>query len=31
MAGRRGTLARVAAIGYREVEFAGYFDPRPRP
>jgi len=24
-----GTLARVAAIGYREVEFAGYFDHRP--
>ena len=22
----RGTLARVAAMGYREVEFAGYFD-----
>lgn len=22
----RGTLARVAALGYREVEFAGYFD-----
>ncbi|HJU64811.1 MAG TPA: hypothetical protein VJ596_04005, partial [Gemmatimonadaceae bacterium] len=21
-----GTLARVAQIGYREVEFAGYFD-----
>lgn len=24
-----GTLARVAAIGYREVEFAGYFDHSP--
>ena len=24
-----GTLARVASIGYREVEFAGYFDWRP--
>lgn len=24
-----GTLARVAAIGYREVEFAGYFDRSP--
>lgn len=24
-----GTLARVAALGYREVEFAGYFDRRP--
>jgi sugar phosphate isomerase/epimerase len=24
-----GTLARVAAIGYREVEFAGYFDHAP--
>ncbi len=24
-----GTLARVASIGYREVEFAGYFDRRP--
>jgi sugar phosphate isomerase/epimerase len=24
-----GTLERVAAIGYREVEFAGYFDHRP--
>ena len=24
-----GTLARVAAIGYREVEFAGYFDRTP--
>ena len=21
-----GTLAKVAAIGYREVEFAGYYD-----
>ena len=25
-----GTLAKVAAIGYREVEFAGYFDHSPR-
>jgi len=25
-----GTLARVAAIGYKEVEFAGYFDRTPR-
>jgi sugar phosphate isomerase/epimerase len=24
-----GTLSRVAAIGYREVEFAGYFDHTP--
>ncbi len=24
-----GTLAKVAAIGYREVEFAGYFDHFP--
>lgn len=24
-----GTLARIAEIGYREVEFAGYFDRRP--
>lgn len=24
-----GTLARLAAIGYREVEFAGYFDHEP--
>lgn len=24
------TLARVAKIGYREVEFAGYFDKNPR-
>lgn len=24
-----GTLARVAKIGYREVEFAGYFDKTP--
>jgi sugar phosphate isomerase/epimerase len=24
-----GTLGRVAAIGYKEVEFAGYFDRRP--
>ncbi|MGH7567687.1 MAG: sugar phosphate isomerase/epimerase family protein [Gemmatimonadales bacterium] len=24
-----GTLARIAAIGYREVEFAGYFDRGP--
>jgi sugar phosphate isomerase/epimerase len=24
-----GTLAKVAAIGYREVEFAGYFDRTP--
>lgn len=25
-----GTLARVAALGYREVEFAGYFDRSPK-
>ncbi len=25
-----GTLARVAEIGYREVEFAGYFDRSPQ-
>lgn len=25
----RGTLARIAAVGYREVEFAGYFDESP--
>lgn len=25
-----GTLQRVAALGYREVEFAGYFDQQPR-
>ena len=25
-----GTLARLAAIGYREVEFAGYFERKPR-
>jgi sugar phosphate isomerase/epimerase len=25
-----GTLAKVAAIGYKEVEFAGYFDRSPR-
>jgi sugar phosphate isomerase/epimerase len=25
-----GTLAKVAAIGYKEVEFAGYFDHSPR-
>ena len=24
-----GTLARVAEIGYKEVEFAGYFDHSP--
>ena len=24
------TLAKVAAIGYREVEFAGYFDHSPK-
>jgi sugar phosphate isomerase/epimerase len=24
-----GTLARIAALGYREVEFAGYFDRTP--
>ena len=24
-----GTLARVAAVGYKEVEFAGYFDRTP--
>jgi len=26
----RGTLARIAALGYREVEFAGYFDQSPQ-
>ncbi len=26
----RATLARIAALGYREVEFAGYFDQSPR-
>jgi sugar phosphate isomerase/epimerase len=25
-----GTIAKVAAIGYKEVEFAGYFDHSPR-
>ncbi len=25
-----GTLARVAALGYREVEFAGYFNHEPK-
>jgi len=25
-----GTLARVASVGYREVEFAGYFERSPR-
>ncbi len=25
-----GTLAKVAAIGYNEVEFAGYFDHQPK-
>src|SRR6266581_8995170 len=25
-----GTIARVAATGYREVEFAGYFGKSPR-
>src|SRR3984893_8274965 len=25
-----GTLAKVAAIGYSEVEFAGYFDHAPK-
>ncbi len=25
-----GTLAKVAAIGYKEVEFAGYFDHAPK-
>jgi sugar phosphate isomerase/epimerase len=25
-----GTLAKVAAIGYKEVEFAGYFDRAPK-
>jgi sugar phosphate isomerase/epimerase len=25
-----GTLARVAALGYKEVEFAGYFDKTPQ-
>lgn len=26
----RGTLARIASLGYREVEFAGYFDQSPK-
>lgn len=26
----RGTLSRIAALGYREVEFAGYFDQPPK-
>ena len=26
----RGTLQRVVALGYREVEFAGYFDQSPQ-
>ncbi len=26
----RGTLQRIAALGYREVEFAGYFDQSPQ-
>src|SRR5262249_57472787 len=25
-----GTIAKVAAIGYKEVEFAGYFDHSPK-
>src|SRR5512144_2352750 len=25
-----GTIAKVAAIGYKEVEFAGYFDRTPQ-
>jgi hypothetical protein len=25
-----GTLAKVAAIGFKEVEFAGYFDKTPQ-
>src|SRR5258708_34898483 len=25
-----GTLAKVAAIGYKEVDFAGYFDHPPK-
>src|SRR5882672_7393581 len=25
-----GTIAKVAAIGYKEVEFAGYFDRSPK-
>ena len=25
-----GTLAKVAALGYKEVEFAGYFDKTPQ-
>jgi sugar phosphate isomerase/epimerase len=25
-----GTIARVAAVGYKEVEFAGYFDHSPK-
>ncbi len=25
-----GTIARVASVGYKEVEFAGYFDHSPR-
>ena len=29
--GMPGTPARVAAIGYQEVEFAADFDPTPEP
>ena len=25
-----GTLAKVAATGYKEIEFAGYFDKTPK-
>ena len=25
-----GTLAKVAELGYKEVEFAGYFDKSPQ-
>ena len=25
-----GTLAKVAGAGYKEVEFAGYFDKKPQ-
>src|ERR1044071_1901394 len=25
-----GTLEKVAAVGYKEVEFAGYFDRKPQ-
>lgn len=27
----RGTMERVAEMGYDEVEFAGYYDQSPKP